>query len=435
MTDPDRTRQDDPTEPPGSKDDVPTPSSRVRRRLYGAAGALALVAVAAAGWALASRGEDQPSGSPSPTAAADCAAAGATPLELDTQVVQPGDPFCLVVEQRVELTVGAAALTEGDGLAMTLGTVDGVVLATADTTLGSDPVVTVTVAPGTYVGTVTALDGSEAPPFLVYTSTLQASDDASLTAGVAVPTLADCGDTVPEVTDSGTLDVDGSSPYLCLKVTSQTFLVAGAESHSDVTPDEGGPDLMLSVSQFDDDGVARVLQSNDDVFGYDPEVTIDVAPGEYLITASAWFDADPGSLTLYAGPAGTFMRTGAISTVIDGVTEADCDAAPQLAVGDEVTMEGETQYLCLDNPSQQRLVVQAATLADQDLVLEIVRFVDGQPVRVAWTDDSPYSTSLTDTDPLIDRVLPQGRLLIAVTTFFGGAAADYDLQVVPGSPR
>ncbi|WP_084127254.1 hypothetical protein [Demequina sp. NBRC 110054] len=421
---------------PSGHHDAPTPGSGNTRTFYAILAAALALAVFLGGTYLLWRAVDDDAGqatseaSSSTTAAADCSPVDAVALELDGQVVEPGSPFCLVIDERTELTVGAATLEEGESLALSLETPDGAVLATADTSLGADPVVTVVVEPGAYVGYATALDGTEAPPFLVYTSTLAAGDDATTTTAVATPTLAECGGEVPLFTDEASLETDGDAPYLCLEVTEATFLVAGAESHADVTPDEGGPDLTLAISAFDDDGVAQVLQSNDDVFDYDPEITIDLEPGTYLISATAWFGTDAGDMTLYAGPAGSVMRTGAVSTVIDGVTEAECADTTQIGVGDAVTIDGAQQYVCLDNPSQQRLRIEAATLAEQDLVLEVVQFVDGEAVRVAWTDTDPDATSLANTDPAIDRVFPEGTLLLAVTTFFDDDAADYDLRVV-----
>ncbi len=415
--------------------DAPTTRFGIPRRFYlpaAGVGAALLVLVLVLVW-LVTRGEDPEaslSEGAATGAAAECSPVDAAPLELDSQQVQPSAPFCLIVTERVELTVGAATLEEGEELALSIETTDGGVLAEADTSLGADPVVTVIVEPGAYVGYVTALDGTEAPPFLVYTSTLAASDDATTTTAITTPTLADCGVDVPAFTDEATFDTDGATPYLCLEITEPTFVVAGAESHSDLTPDEGGPDLTLTVSEFDDAGEAQVLRSNDDVFDYDPEVTIDLEPGTYLVSATAWFGTDAGDLTLYAGPAGTIMRTGAVSAVIDGVTEDQCTSALGIEVGDVLTVEGQAQYVCLDNPSQQRLRIEAATLGEQDLVLEVVQFQDGEAVRVAWADSDPEATSLTDADPAIDRVLPAGTLLIAVTTFFDSNAADYDLRVV-----
>ncbi|WP_062202928.1 hypothetical protein [Demequina salsinemoris] len=420
---------------PSDHHDAPASHSGNARTSYAILAAAAALAVTLGGsfllWRLVS-GDDTGTGSPAASAsdAAACPAVASEVLELDGQVVEPDSPFCLVVTERTELTVGAAALEEGDDLALSLETTDGGILAQADTSLGADPTVTVVVEPGAYVGYVTALDGTDAPPFLVYTSTLEASDSDTTTTAVVTPTLADCGADVPLFTDEATLETDGDSPYLCLEVTEPTFLVAGAESHAELTPDEGGPDLTLAISAFDDDGVAQVLRSNDDVFGYDPEITIDLEPGTYLVSASSWFGTESGDMTLYAGPAGSIMRTGDVSTAIDGVTEAACDSATSIDVGDAITVEGEQEYVCLDNPTKQRLRIEAATLADQDLVLEVVQFVDGEAVRVGWSDTDPDDDTLTSTDPAIDRVLPEGTLLIAVTTFFDDDAADYDLRVV-----
>ncbi|MDN4473537.1 hypothetical protein [Demequina zhanjiangensis] len=417
----------------GAHDDAGASSSRVRTIVYVGAAALLIAAAGFAGWALTGLGGDDAASEPSSSPAQDCGPVEAQVLALDGQAVQPDGPVCLIVTERSELTVGAAALQEGEDLALRLETVDGMALGSADSTLGLDPMVTAIVSPGAYVGYVTALDGSDPPPYLVYGSALPAAPELEDTEAITGPSQTQCGDSVPLVTDAGEVEADGEVPYFCLDLTEPTFLVAGAESLGDALPDEGGPDLLLSIARFDEDGAARVLRSNDDAFGYDPELTIDLEEGSYLVSVSAWFGEDPGAVRLYAGPAGSVMRTGEVSTVIADVTEAECEVAPGIAVGEALTLEGEVQYLCLDNPEQQRLLMEVATLGDQDLVLEVVQFVDGEPRRVAWADSAPDASSLAETDPALDRVFPEGRLLIAVTTYFGGAAADYDLRVTAAS--
>ncbi|MFN3867288.1 MAG: hypothetical protein ACK4MD_11350, partial [Demequina sp.] len=113
------------------------------------------------------------------------------------------------------------------------------------------------------------------------------------------------------------------------------------------------------------------------------------------------------------------------------VTGAVCDEAPMAFPGDTLTVDGERTYVCLDNDRTQRLTIQAATLTDQDLVLEVLGVDDG-PYRLAWADGNPYSDVLADFDPLLDQTVPEGRWVVAVTTYFTGTAADYDLRIVAG---
>ncbi|WP_084075636.1 hypothetical protein [Demequina sp. NBRC 110052] len=404
-------------------------SGPLARYVIIAAIGVAVIAAGALGWRLA-RGED-PEATESPTAGASaCEALGVEQIALDSQTTDAPSEFCLVLEDRVELTLGVAALDVSEGISITLENSGGTPLARADSSLGADPVLTLVLDPGTYVGRVTALDGGDAPPFLVYSATFAASSQAPSASGAVTPTADACGAEVPLVTGAGEIEASSDAPFLCLELEEPTFIVAGAISHSDLAPDQGGPDLQLAVSTFDADGIARTVRANDDVYGYDPEVTVDLPAGLHLIAAEAWFGVETGDLTLYAGPAGSVMRTGEVSSVLASITASVCDGSPTIAAGEQRTFAEPTQYVCLDNPTAQRLRVEAATLGEQDLVLELVQFVDGTPVRIGWTDDSPEATSLALTDPMIDKVLPAGRIIIAVTTFFGGEAENYDLRVV-----
>lgn len=389
-----------------------------------------VIAAGALGWTLASGGDSAATASPTATSTA-CDDLGVEQISLDSQRTDAPSEFCLLLEDRVELTLGVAALDVSHAIAVTLEDAEGTALASADSSLGADPVLTVVLEPGAYVGRVTALDGSDAPPFLVYTATFSASSEAPTASGAVTPTADACGTDVPLVSGAGEIEAPSEAPFLCLELDEPTFIVAGAISQAGLSPDEGGPDLQLAVATFDDEGIARTVRANDDVYGYDPEVTVDLPAGLHLVAAEAWFGVETGDITLYAGPAGSVGRTGQVSSVVAGLDASVCEDAPAITAGDQLTFAEPTQYVCFDNASSQRLRIEAATLGEQDLVLELVQFVDGTPVRIGWTDDSPDATSLAQTDPMIDKVLPEGRIVIAVTTFFGGEASGYDLRIVP----
>ncbi|WP_144018826.1 hypothetical protein [Demequina sp. NBRC 110056] len=398
-----------------------------RRWVWPAAIALAVVGATAVIWLLARpAGEVAPSPSASPVADDACGGIDAYPIELDTQVVEPEPRTCFVIEEALQVTVGAAALEEGANLTVTLLDADLTELTAATSEPGWDPEVGITLDPGVYVIEVSSTE-DPLPPFLIYTATFPAGSDGEPTeeAAADLPSVEACGDTVPWVADDAPLTVEGAdaATYACVDVTAASFVKLGLASED--PSDEESPDLQLAL--YDADGT--LVRSADDELGFDPEMSLDLDPGTYLLEATAWFDVPPGAFEIYVDDDADLFRSADVTSLHADVTEQTCADAAPLVVGDAITVEGEVTYLCLTTGETDRVAIEAATLTDQDLVLEVIGFDAGAPYRIAWADENPEIDVLANFDPRIDQTLPAGTWLVAVTTYFAGTAADYDIRV------
>ncbi|MFW2513641.1 hypothetical protein ACNI3K_07665 [Demequina sp. SO4-13] len=387
----------------------------------------------------------------SPTEASDgCDGVEGQSIDLDEQVVDPSPRTCFVLDEAASVTVGAAALEPSDTIELALYDEDGAQLGTAASAPDWDPEFTVELAAGAYAIEVTGLVLGEEPPFLLYTATFTPQGDGAADAGdgfdtASVPPAQACGAEVPVLADDQPVSVaadsavddatlDPSAPgdihYACVEVEQSVFAKVGVASEDPESVDS--PDLTMAIYRAaEDDGAATLLRTADDVIGFDPETSLELEPGTYMVAASAWLGGDTGALELYFDDDADLFRRGEATSMHADVSPDLCDDAPAVSPGDTLTVEGENTYVCLDNDEDQRLTIQAATLTDQDLVLEILGH-DEQPYRLAWADGNPYSDVLADFDPLLDQTVPEGRWIIAVTTYFAGTAADYDLRVVEG---
>jgi len=386
-----------------------------------------------------------------------CDDVGVQPIELNRQVVDAPERFCIVVTEPSEVTVGAAAVESSDPIRLELFDAAENLLATADSAPSDDPQITQLLVPGAYLAVVSSA-AQTTPEFLVYTAvyaSASAAPSAPAVAPAGLPARAQCGsDDVPWVSSPVRIGREDRAPYVCLRVEDADWAKIGLESG-----DEGneGPDLRLSVFAYDADGAASLLKSVDDSFGYDPEMSIDLAPGDYLIEVGAWNEDTIGSPELYLDTEGSFFRRGKVSPQAAALTPQACEGAVQAwntatqTGADAVQGEGaiavldpdstlsvrtELPLLCLEVPQQQRLTLEAATLTDQDLSIEVIGFeADGTPYRFAWTDENPYSEVLGATDPLLDLTFPAGRYTVEVSTYYGEPAAEYDVRFVPSTPR
>ncbi|WP_297084110.1 hypothetical protein [uncultured Demequina sp.] len=368
--------------------------------------------------------------SPSPESDA-CGGVDAQYIDLDLQIVQPESLMCFVLDERLQVTVGAAALEPDDAVVLTVRTVDGETLGTAASEPEWDPEVAVTLEPGIYVVEVTG-QGGGTPPFLVYSATFAPGEDQPADS-VDVPSEQRCLEDFPALAAGGRVAVneaagEGTAHYACISLDEAAFAKVGLVSPD---PSDGdAADLQMALYRYD--GGPVLVRSADDAIGYDPELSVDLEAGTYLVEATAWFDSPTGPFQFYLDIDGELFRHGEVTSLHADLTEDVCTGAPMLAPGDAVTVEGERTYVCATVPAQQRLVIEAATLGEQDLVLEVIGFEDsGTPFRLAWADEDPTTDVLADFDPRIDQVVPEGAWVIAVTTYFTGVAADYDIRLAP----
>lgn len=386
---------------------------------------------------------------PHESAASDgCTGVEAQSIELDGQVVDPQSRTCFELPEAMQVTIGAAALEPSDLISLTLLDAEGVELAAATSEPDWDPTVAMDLSPGTYVIEVAGVNTDEVPPFLLHTATFPSPSGGEavpgpeiLPGGANLPTIESCGADVPwlatgaPVAVTPTADaaagdgVDVTSNFACVEVTDAVFAKVGIES-----PDpygEDSPDLTLAVYRMGDDE-PELIRVGDDTFGADPEVSLDLEPGTYLVEGAAWHDAHTGDFEFYYDDQASLFREGAVTAMHADLTASLCDDAPGMALGDAVTVDGEQTYTCLEVTEGGRLTIQAATLGEQDLALEVIGFNDAGPYRLAWTDDNPHSQALIDFDPLLDQHIPAGQWVVAVTTYYGEPAANYDLRAVAG---
>ena len=366
-----------------------------------------------------------------PATGDDCGGVDAQYIDLDAQVVGPESRTCFVLEQRTQVTVGAAALEPDDALVLSVRSVDGEELGTATSDAQWDPEVTLTLDPGVTIIEVTGV-AAGVPPFLLYTATFPALSEQDAT-DVELPSAASCGDTTPVVADDAPVVVDESQAELtvhvaCLEIEQPGFVKMGLSSAE--PSDQDAPDLQLALYRAGAE--PSLVRTGDDAIGLDPEMSLALEPGTYMLEATAWFDAPTGAFQFYVDDDADLFRHGEVTSLHADAAPEDCDGAPMIEPGDAVTIEGERTYVCLMVPSDARLRLEAATLTDQDLVLEIIGFEDSDaPYRLAWADEDPDSDALANFDPVIDQVIPAGSWLVAVTTYFTGTAADYDIALQP----
>lgn len=388
--------------------------------------------------------------SPSPIATSDgCNGVEGQSIGLDAQVVEPEPRTCFVLDEAASVTIGAAALEPSDLIELALHDADGTEISVSRSDVDWDPEVTLDLEPGTYTITVTGPDGSDTPPFLLYTATFApgtGAPDLGATGPdtASVPSAEECGREVPLLTGGSPVSIDADQGvdaaadagapdqvhFACIEVNGPVFAKVGLESED--PSDELAPDLTMAIYRAGTgDQEATLLRVADDAIGFDPETSLELEPGTYMIAASAWLGGPTGAFDFYYDDDGSVFRRGAATSMHADVSEQVCERSPTVLPGDTLTVDGERTYVCLEVEEQQRLTIQAATLTDQDLVLEVLGFDDG-PYRLAWADGNPYSDALADFDPLLDQTVPAGTWIVAVTTYFTGTAADYDLRVVAG---
>lgn len=389
---------------------------------------------------------------PQESAASDgCTGVEGQSIELNGQIVEPTPRTCFELTEALQVNIGAAALEPSDLIELALFDAAGEQLAAAVSEPDWDPTIGMKLSPGTYVIEVRGVDGDEVPPFLLHTATFPplpeteaTRDPADTPGGDDLPSLEACGADVPwlaagtPVAVSSTADAAGgdteqvASHFACVEVSEPVFAKIGIES-----PDPYGvdsPDLTLAVYRITADA-AELVRVGDDMFGSDPEVSVELETGTYLVEGAAWHGMQTGAFEFYYDDQASWFREGEVAAAHADLSADVCSSDITVAVGEAVTVEGERTYTCVEVTEGERLTIQAATLTDQDLVLEVIGFNEDGPYRLAWTDSNPYSQALADFDPLLDQYIPAGAWVVAVTTYFGDPAADYDMQALAGGEQ
>lgn len=386
---------------------------------------------------------------PQESAASDgCTGVEAQSIELNGQIVEPEPRTCFELTDTLQVTIGAAALEPSELIELALFDAAGQELATTVSEPDWDPTIGMELPPGIYVIEVRGVDADEVPPFLLHTATFPPAGEsesapapADPPGGDDLPALAACGADVPWLATGSPVAVPNTSDavagepgdvaahFACVDVAEPVFAKIGIES-----PDPYGaqsPDLTLAVYRLSADSV-ELVRVGDDSFGSDPEVSVALEAGTYLVEGAAWHGVEAGAFEFYYDDQASLFREGEVAAMHADLTADMCASNPSVSVGEAITVEGDRTYTCLEVTEAGRLTLQAATLTDQDLALEVIGFNEGGPFRLAWSDSNPYSQALIDFDPLLDQYIPAGEWVLAVTTYFGDPAADYDLQVLAG---
>ncbi|MEX0913898.1 MAG: hypothetical protein WDZ57_02995 [Demequina sp.] len=394
---------------------------------WGIAMGVTAILAALVWWAVNHDTEAMPSASPSVAADDDCGGVAHQRIELDAQTVDPAALLCFDVVENSDVTVGVAALEAANEVSFQLRDEAGDTIAQAQSAPDIDPQVATFLATGTYVVEVFGERDSAPPPFLIYTASFPsvAPDDSS--ASQAIPDHTECGVSVPFVTDGATVDRGDDEPFVCVRVAQAGLLKVGAIA--------GAEDTDLRMSLYGVDGAGTVeIAANDDTFGLDPEISVDVDPGTYVIAVEAWFGAPTGEFSVYADTDGDFWRRGTASDAGARLDRQVCEASSTstLAPGDVASFDATAPW-CLSLDGSQRVLVEAASLEDTLLVIEILGFdSDGTAQRLAWSTTNATTPDGDTANPSVDITLPDEDLVVVVYPLVDQQTGPYDVRVVAG---
>ncbi|MBN2176105.1 MAG: hypothetical protein JW722_00435 [Demequinaceae bacterium] len=400
-----------------------------------AATAASLVITGAVGLFVFAAVEGTGGSSPTPSpvvAPLTCAGVG-TEMALGTQVEDAPQVSCFTVVEESVVVIDAVS-SGGEVLDIEVERADGVFWAAGRGAEGVDPEVAALFLPGAYMVTVTG-EGGSAPGSFVLTTEVSDPDDPWGDPDPALPGLDECGSPgAPLMVLSGgvaELASDGTVIFACLRLDGAAFVKVGAETG------EGNPaDLNLAVHAFDDTGRPVFVRSIDDTFGLDPEMSLDLGVGTYLVEVDDLTDTGVGAYALYAATDPEFFRMGEVSVEHTDLREVDCASGdiPTVGIDDSVVFTTNEPIACLTVPETERLMLKAVSFAGQDLTLEVIGFTaDGTPFRFAWVDDDLWATVFEDYDPRLDTILPAGLYVLAVTEFNG--ETPQDLMIAVDSPE
>lgn len=364
-----------------------------------------------------------------------CGGVASNQIQLDQQYVDPAAVVCFEVEHEVTITIGATS-TAGLDLKLEVETSTGGFWAAADDTYGSDPEVSTIFLPGSYVVSVSQFGGGDPGSFTLLTTTSPspyASDDGSGAGSDEVPSIESCGVGGVELIDgTGQMAVSDDARFACVLLTADAFVKFGAQGEASSTSD-----LTLAVYAFDNSGAPVFVHSVDNTFDLDPEFSIDLPAGMYVVEVAEKTGGGVGESSLYIDNSPSDFRIGAVSEDNSDFTAGQCgtEIPVTLAVGDHHAFVGGARVrACMTLSAQQRLTIEVSSQNTQDLVLEIIGFMpDGTPVRYGWNDDDLFSNAPTDVNPKLDMVLPAGTYLLAVDEF-GGSTLAHDATISLSAP-
>jgi len=365
-----------------------------------------------------------PSAEPGPDSgfAGACGGLAVEEIALNADVATGNDRLCIVVGEASAVTIGAIASSNDADLMLDVTGANGEPIASNDDTYGDDPEVSFDAAPGTYVIAVSRYGGGSIGIITVYTAAAPVSGGAQ-----ALPSLDDCASlSAPAIEGSGTGERVAGEPFTCVNLDAPAFAKIGAEA------DPNAPtDLMLALYAYDDSGSPQFVRSVDDTFATDPEINIALEAGSYLIEATAHDGGIVGPYSVYVDTAGTYYRTGEVSSGLATLTPSSCATLPQVNVGSQRAFGSGTPMGCLTLDAPTIVVIKAATSASQDLTLEVVGFDSiGAPRRYVWADEDVFGEDFDSQDPRVELRLPAGSYVVAVGEYWGqDAPHDFTLTV------
>ncbi len=351
-----------------------------------------------------------------------CGGIAQVEIALNTEYPESKAIVCFTVDEETNITVGATAAGDED-LTLEVRSGDGTFWASADDTNGSDPEITSDFLPGTYVVSVARWGGGEPGAFTLYTRSEVILPSATPVDGTSLADPAQCGTPdLPLLVGSGGLDLTADTPYACVRIETAGFIKFGA-----IAQEDSAADLRLAVYSFDDFGATVFLNSVDNTFGRDPEMSLDLDPGLYLVDMDSWDGSPLGSFHLYVDTSSTYFRQGEVAPEFSAVTPQDCADGTLLsiAVGQTRAISGGAEPLvCLTLTSTERVLLEAVSPEENDLTLEVIGFAsNGTPVRFGWVDYYLWSGPGDDVAQ-VDLALPAGTYVLAAAKFDGSAAGD-----------
>jgi len=374
-----------------------------------------------------SNGTDIPGSSGFLTA---CGGIAQAEIGLDSEYPQSHTIVCFTVDEDTTITIGATASGDDD-LTLEIRRDDGTFWAADDDTYGYDPEVTSVFLPGTYVATVGLFGGGSPGAFTLYTRSGSATSSSSDDGG-DLPDASACGTPgTPLLVGSGELALDSDTPYACVRIDQAGFVKFGASTSPSNTAD-----LRLAVYSYQEvSGSPTFIRSVDDTFGRDPETSLALDAGLYLVEVDTWDETPVGAFDLYVDTTETYFRQGEVAPQFSSVRAQECtDGTLQsIAVGETLFLPtGENPMVCLTLDATTRLELAAISTSEEDLTLEIIGFTaDGSPVRYGWVDYDPWASFVEDLAQ-VDLALPQGTYVLAAAQYGGSPPqGDISFTVIP----
>jgi hypothetical protein len=381
---------------------------------------------------VASQTQDTVEPAPTPTTPAMSCAGIAPELELGLEYGNAPAVWCFEVDE--ETIVNLTAHSDGgEALGFEVERADGVFWAATPGVEGADPVLSSYFLEGAYVVTVTGESGAEPGAFMLVTS-VGDPDSPWDTSDPDLPGIDDCGGAETPLLEFATrvawLSSDGDVVNACLTLDEAAFVKFRADART------GGADLNLVVYEFGDDGRPVYVRSVNDTFGTDPEMSLDLEAGTYLVGIEEWQGEAVGGFALYASTDPEYHREGEVSEARAYLTPDDCASGdiPTVEVGDSLMYTANDPVACLEVDNTQRLVLKAVSFSGQDLILEVIGFMaDGTPYRFSWVDDDLWATDFDDLDPVLDTYVPAGTYVLSVTEYSGQTPEYLMIAVDPAS--